>query len=468
VTAPILLFDLPANEAGLGLPPESAAPPELVCEPLVLASRPLIPLGDSARRLPAPVSQLTIGSDWVLNVPPARPNEGIASAEATLDVYVHLISEFARAGNHLKNSLTLNVAELSRRRGWTAPGGHAAGSHYRQAMRALDYLSDVTIDSAEVRNELLRITGGDSAGQPLRIVERWTRPTGPTAPGQAVELEVHLTSEFTALLSGALDDARYSDSLYASLPRGVTRSLYRYLSAVRQVAGEPQITMKAQTVLSHLGCRRLGLEPSRIKTILEEPHLHLYAANALGKVPNWTRSPDGDLLVTYMLEPQTDLAELLEESSLAFGVTPTSAVAWSRDRTEALAEVLASAVLGIITPTHGIGPMTNNYLNSGRLIDPCKLPHFAPGRSITVPEKRHVDFDYLLEQFHATEAWLATRPRLREALRRRYAEGRRESVVEGLVMLAARRMRGAESLATWRERNGLAAPVPQRRRASRR
>jgi hypothetical protein len=468
VTAPLLLFDLPANNSGLAPLPALHVPSDLVCEPLVLASRPLVPLGDSARRPPDPLRQLSVGSDWVLTVPPARPNEGIASAEAVVDVYVDLIGEFTQANDRRSSAVTLNVAELSRRCGWTSPTRHAAGSHYRQVACALNYLSDITIDSAGVRTELQRIIGVDIGVGPLRMVERWSRPAGPTLPGQPVELEVHLTSEFVALLRSSLDEARYSASLYASLPRGVPRALYRYLSAVRQVAGEPEITMNAQTVLSHLGCRRVGLEPSRIKAILEEPHLHLYAANALGHVPTWTRSPDGDLHVTYMLEPQMDLAELLEESSLAFGVTPSSASSWSRDRTEALAEVLASAVLGIITPTGGIGPMVNNYLNSGRRIDPDALPHILPGRGITKPKKRHTDFDFIVEQCFENEAWLATRPRLRDALRRRYAEGRRESVVEGLVMLAARRMRGAESLAAWREKHGLVAPMPQHRRARRR
>ena len=47
--------------------------------------------------------------------------------------------------------------------------------------------------------------------------------------------------------------------------------------------------------------------------------------------PRWSKSKAGVEQVTYMLERAPDLSALLEESALAFGVTPASARSWAAD-----------------------------------------------------------------------------------------------------------------------------------------
>lgn len=449
-----------------------------LAEPTAVICRPLIPLGDLARAKATTVSPATSHNDtpfgfvragddlhwqlavddWRLTSPPlAGAGDGrTASAESVLDVYVGLLAAFAKAGLPADNTVRFAPGPFARELGWGAGSarGTPTGRQYRQLELALDYLRQANIESEAVRARLETIYGARVLRANVSVLQSWSKTALVAGFGKAVQVEARFSDHFAALLRQEQEVVHYCAARYAELPRGVPRALFRYVEGLRAAASSPLVTVAASTVLAHIGSRRRDVEPSRMKAILDEPHQLLYANRVLGDLPGWSQSDSGEWHLTYLLECPPDLGPLLEETALAFGITRGLAHQWRATRLDRLTEVLAAAVQGILTPTRTIGAMAHHYVEEyPGLIDAEALPHFEPGRGIVPPRQRCQEFEFLKEQYHATRIWLNERPDVERALQRRFwSEARPAWVTDGLVLIAARRMRRADDLRTWRRR----------------
>lgn len=450
----------------------------LVTEHITTIRLPLIPLGDMSlvgaatrvvdigiapppgfhffRDVEGALRWRLVAADWQLTSPALNTGRAVshASAEAVVDVYVGLLTEFAIAGLPLDNTVRFTQASLMRRLGWAAGSARRApsGGGYNQLELALEYLRYANIESDAVRAQLEAIYGLRFLRADFSILQSWTKSALDGCVGNAYRMEARFSDHFASLLRHEAGAVRYSAATYEALPRGISRALYRYICGLRATVGEPVTTVPGLTILGSLGSRRQQLAPSRMRAILDEPHHLLVAHGVLGDEPKWSESETGVEQVTYMLERAPDLTLLLEESALAFGVTAASARSWATDKPDVLAQVLAAAIQGILTPTASVARMVQNYIANPRLIDAGALPHFDPARGL-LPKQRCPEFEYLREEYTEATAWLARRPDVRGPLRRQYASpGRPDWVADGLVLLAARRMRNAQTISAWRKR----------------
>lgn len=449
-----------------------------VVEPSMIVCRPIAPIGDLGRPRTASAAGHSLGpdvpfgyvqrgdglhwrlstDDWCLTSPvlPTLAGEAAASAEAVLDVYVGLAMRFAAAGLPGHNTVRFSPGSFAMGLGWGAKStrGTPTGRLYRQLDLALDYLRNASIESDMVRARLEQLYGVHFHRANFSVLQSWSKMAVVGGVGKTVRVEARFSEHFAALLRNDSGVVRYCAERYMRLPRGVPRALFRYVEGLRATTSGPMVVVPAPTVLSHIGIRRRGLPPSRMHEILDEPHRLLFANQILGDLPVWSKSPSGTTQLTYLLESTPDIGPLLRETALAYGVTPTLAEKWTAHRTDRLAEVLAAAVQGILTPTLRIGPMMHHYVDRNPCpIDPAALPHFEEGRGVTMPKPRSVEFEFLEEQYKATRDWLKERPEVGKALRRQFAgNGRLAWVVDGLVLLAARRMRRAESVKAWQHR----------------
>lgn len=446
------------------------------------ASRPIVALGDvnrsaaKAEDVPgdAPFRFIDDGGlrwllatdDWRVTSPVLPTGNGkTASAESVLDVYVGLLSAFAEAGQPVDNTVTFTPAEFMRRLGWSVgrsardSGTHRrtlTGPSYAQLTLALDYLRHASIECEAVRAALEAIHGVRLRRANLSVLQSWTQSVSSGAVGRASPIQARFSDHFATLLRHDAGVSRYSAEMYESLPRGVPRTLYRYLSARKRELDGPTLTIPALTLLAHIGGRRAKLAPSRMHEILDEPHHVLLAHGVLGDMPAWSKGPTGEMQLTYVLDRAPDMQQLLRETAVDFGVKPVSAQNWAANQEQRFAMILAAAIQGILTPKATIGAMVHNYMSANRSIDSKALPHFEPGRGITTPKQRSQQYEFLEEQYRDTRDWLRTRPEVGAALRRQMATtAHPEWVKDGLVLLAARRMRQADSIEVWKERVGL-------------
>jgi hypothetical protein len=448
-----------------------------IIEPSVTISRPIIPMGDISRRSPVTAAGGDTGpfefrvdkagdlhwhlslDDWDLTSPVIPPMGDVraASFEAVVDVYVGLLSLFSADGLPSDNAVRCQRSSLIKLLGWCkgSKRGTPTGDQYVQLERALDYLRHANISSNAIWRQLETIHGACLLGGNLSVLQSWSKsvPLMPHRIGNAVAVEATFSREFAELMRHESGVVQYCAATYMDLSRGLTRVMYRHLEGLRAVATEPTVTVDAGALLSHLGSRRRGLEPSRMHEILDESHAELFAHGIIGDLPTWSTSQTGQPEITYLLESAPDLSTLLEQTALDYGVTASSAGHWAKGQTERFAQVLAAAVQGILTPTRSIGRMVRDVIEHNRHIDPAALPHFEPGRGRLVPRQRCAEFEFLESQYAETSGWLKARPTIEAALRRQYkSPGRPEWVVDGLVLLAARRVRRAETLAAWKGR----------------
>ena len=447
-----------------------------VAEPMMTACRPIIILGD-VKRHGAPLQTGIAAApfnfiqddgglrwslatdDWLLTSPilPVGQMKG-ASAEAVLDVYVGLLAAFADAGHPADNTVRFTPAELMRRLRWSAGSARKApiGPNYQQLELALDYLRHASIECEAIRAALEAIQGVRLLRANFSVLQSWTQTAASGAVGNAAPIEARFSDHFATLLRHHTGIVRYSAATFEALPRGVPRALFRYLESRKPGLDGPTLTVPAVTLLAHIGSRRRKLEPTRMQEMLDEPHNALYAHGVIGDMPAWSKDAAGRTQLTYVLDRAPDLQQLLRESAVAFGVKPSSAESWASREEQRFATVLAAAAQGIITPTRTIGSMVYNYMTSGRHIDPQALPHFEPGRGLLAPRQRSQEYEFLQEQYRDTRDWLASREEVAAALKRQLTcAGRVDWVTEGLMLLAARRMRGAEPLGLWRKKVGL-------------
>ena len=455
-----------------------APSPSSLAEPSVTVCRPIVPLGDVARvrtaasgpvttRLGEPFRFVKIGGDlhwclstddWHLTSPilPTGGNGRAASSEAVLDVYIGLLLEFAQRGLPADNTVRFSPGPFTRALGWCAGSarGTPTGRQYRQLDLALDYLRHANIESEAVRAQLEAIYGVRLLRSNFGVLQSWSKAAVESGVGGAVEVEARFSDFFAALLRHDHGAVRYCGTLYAALPRGVARPLFRYIEGLRAGATSPSVTVLASSVLAHIGCRRRGLEPSRMKAILDEPHNVLLANRVLGDLPRWSESRTGEWQLTYLLDSTPELGLLLEETAAAFGVSRALSKDWAANRLDRFTEVLAAAIQGILTPTGTLGTMVHHYMErKSVLIDAGALPHFEEGQGLLLPERRSPEFGFLQQQYAATRAWLTERPEVEKPLRRQFAtEARPNWVIDGLVLIAARGMRGAENLDAWKRR----------------
>lgn len=458
-------------------PPVSSSSPNLIREPSVTISRPIIPLGDVSRRgaiVRAETDMSPFGfrlspsgdlhwrlslEDWQLTSPTIREDGDapVASFESVLDVYIGLLAQFSAAGFPADNVVRFERCALIKFLGWCGRSkrGTPTGDQYAQLERALDYLRNGNIASSQVMRQLDEINGTRTIGGNFSILQSWTKsvPLGRQRPGNSVAVEATYSREFADLLRHESGLVSFSAAKFTSLTRGISRALFRHLEGLRACTKEPTVTVDANALLAHLGSRRRDLEPSRMHEILDDAHVELYAHRIIGAHPTWSTSPTGKRVITYLLEGAPDLPKLLKQSALDYGVTGSSAEQWARGRTEQLAQVLAAAVQGILTPTKDIGRMVRNYVENSRHIDPEALPHFEPGRGLLLPGQRCVEFEYLELQYKETNDWLHAHPTIESTLRRQYTSLDRPLwVVDGLVLLAARPLCRADTLQAWKAR----------------
>lgn len=457
---------------------EPAPRTKLVLEPSMIVCRPLAPLGDLSRARAASARRDLLGADlpfqflqngddlhwrlstddWCLTSPVLPPLAGgpAASAESVLDVYVGLLMLFAEASLPEDNTVRFSPGQFAMGLGWGAKSarGTPTGRLYLQLDLALDYLRNASIESDMVRARLEQLYGVHFRRANFSVLQSWSKTAVAGGVGNAVRVEARFSDHFAALLRHDGGVVRYCAERYMRLPRGVPRALFRYIEGLRATTSGPMVVVPASTVLAHIGVRRRGLEPSRMKETLDEPHRLLYANQMLGDLPAWSKSDAGTTQLTYLLESTPDVGPLLVETARAYGITAILASKWAGHRTDRLAEVLAAAVQGILTPTKSIARMVHQYVDVKQCaIDPAALPHFEEGRGVTKPKPRCVEFEYLQEQYRASCDWLKERPEVGAALRRQFVgEGRADWVVEGLVLLAARRMRQAEGVKGWLRR----------------
>ena len=479
------LAQAPADRLEMALTPDApiaASTETYVPEPSVTVCRPIVPLGDVSRSRPAgpaaddrfegaPFHFIAEGDcvrwrlsadDWRLTSPTLPPiGEKTASAEAVLDVYVGLLAAFAEARMPANNTVSFSPGAFTRRLGWGAGAARRGptGRLYRQLELALDYLRQASVESEAVREQLEAIQGVRLFRANFSVLQAWTKTGVPDGVGGAVRIEARFSDYFAALIRHDAGVVRYCASKYVELPRGVPRALFRYIEGLRAGAAEPMVTVPSATILAHIGSRRRDLEPSRMKAILDEPHQLLYANRVLGDLPVWSKSDSGEWQLTYLLESTPDLGPLLEETAIAFGITGTLARMWATTRAARLTEILTAAIQGILTPKLTIGAMVHYYLEKeSGVIDAAALPHFEEGRGLLRPKQRCQEFEFLQEQYAVTRDWLNERPEIGKALRRQLAGavvGRPGWVTEGLVLLAARRMRRADDVKAWRKRVGI-------------
>lgn len=467
-----------ADQPNSPIETEPAPRTKLVMEPTMIVCRPLAPLGDLDRARAASARGDSRGSDlpfqflqngddlhwrlstddWCLTSPVLSTLIGAraASAESVLDVYVGLLTLFAAAGLPQDNTVRFSPGPFAMGLGWGANSsrGTPTGRLYQQLDLALDYLRSASIESDMVRARLEQLYGVHFRRANFSVLQSWSKTAVAGGVGRAVRVEARFSDHFAALLRHDGGVVRYCAERYMGLPRGVPRALFRYIEGLRATTSGPLVVVPASTVLAHIGVRRRGLEPSRMKETLDEPHRLLYANQMLGDLPTWSKSEDGTTQLTYLLESTPDIRPLLEETARAYGVTATLASTWAASRTNRLAEVLAAAVQGILTPTRSIAKMIYHYVEvTPCATDPKLLPHFGDGQGVTSPKQRCPEFEFLEEQYGATRGWLAERPEVGKALRRQYAgDGRADWVVDGLTLLAARRMRQAEGVKKWLRR----------------
>ena len=454
-----------------------------ITEARVTAGHPIVPIGDLAQRSTASAAHQEDGDasfsvvqdqagrarwqlsleNWHLQLPPLGSRDGEhVGPETVLDVYVMLLARLHAADFPLDSCVRFSGASSIREMGWTRGRKRRSptGKQYTQLDNALHYLRFLNIASEAVRQRLSTVYGAPVLSANLSILQSWIK-SRPGRIADGVVYEARFSQDFVALLRQQDEVVHYPATQYLELSRGTPRALFRYLEALRCQAEEPSVTVRALDVAARLGSTRRDMEQSRLHPMLHEAHVELVAFKRLGALPTWSESSSGELLITYALHDAPSLGELLEASAIRYGVARRRASEWAANGLERLALVLAATAQGIITPTTGVPQMISNYIKSDRPIDAAALPHFAPGRGVCRPVKRCVDFDFLSEAYEETEGWILARPVVAAALRNHFMDRPRPDwVVDGLVHVAAREMRRAESLQDWKRRRGVAAMPP--------
>lgn len=447
-------------------------------EPTITVCQPIVALGETAALSHASAgadagdapfrvvrdgdgyrTRLHASNDWIVISPrfTDAPGRTAASAEAVLDVYLGLLAAFASTDPQSDNVVRFTPAEFLRGLSWGTGSqrGAPTGRHYRQLDLALDYLRDASIESEPVRVRLESLLGVRILRANFSVLQSWTKSASVVGVGRPVQIEARFSDLFAALLRDEGRLTRYCATQYARLPRGVPRALFRYIEGLRTSATGSVATIAVPDLLARIGSRRRNIELSRVRDLLDEPHQILVANGVLGALPSWSTSKAGELQVEYVLETTSDIAGLAEETALTYGVTERLAADWAATRLDRLVEVLAAVSQGILTPTRSIARLLYHYVVAEHgPIDPKALPHFEEGRGLLRPKQRCREFEYLEEEYYATHAWLSDVPAVDQALRRQFAgSARAEWVTDGLVLLTARRLRGAPSVMKWKTRH---------------
>lgn len=341
---------------------------------------PIAPLGDGvlsragSSGAGAGVSITFPEIDWALLHQPSAATQRVPSAHV-LDVYVALLSYWARADKPDDGIVRFEQSVLFRDVGWVKGSKRSAsGRHCQQLEDALWHLQHTT----------LRWTGGNAPdpdfGEPgrgllsvsvvsaYRIGRAHTRRSSPNDVAAAAEPTagcwVELGRSFVRLLKAQWGVVKFDAGAMLCLPSGTPRVLCRALTWYRHRGIN---TIPLRQLYPRIGSVEQRLTPSRAEQILGRAHAAMVEQGILASHPEyvWTRPPDAsgrmgeEMCVSYsfgvrsgaFLDPED---ELLARTARLYGVSEAMTLELLHYR-EQLRDVLHAVGEGIVAPRYPAG-----------------------------------------------------------------------------------------------------------------
>jgi hypothetical protein len=406
----------------------------------------------------------TIGWQLVL---PSRSAGDASPSTTVLDVYVGLLYLYALAGFPEDGRVNFSRYALLSLLRWvshtTQDGAQVvvkpSGKHYRNLEDALMYLSQTLMVNKNPDVVQYDIDGSPFQGsQGFPILQYYRLPKDSPGPRAERELQgrsyVVFSKAFTAMLGGGARVTQIDWGLYLSLPSGMPRHLFRFLTWLRQ---EGRSAPPIGEVFARVGSTQADHRPARARQILDKAHASLRRAGVLSADPAYEKDPSGQYCIRYAFGDPNQLLgdeEFLVRAARGLGVTESVARELAVANRQQLERVLAAAVLGFITPRNSLGSMIVHYTrralpireHPGQEQEPADLPLQGQG-----PDRGYISWlkkerdGFLKHAPDVDEA--AVWQRARAAARERSRE-QQDWVIEGL---AAIRINSALNLETFSE-----------------